>query len=236
MKVSRNFSVRVQYILDQWIPPRIRDSKWFMYLPMRLVLKDSARDFMDFKNSFFGMTPEKISDLYVRTGAVQELQGETDLNEACTEEILKAIKNRTVLEVGCGRGYLAKRLAKKNKVTACDIVIPEKLKSANDSVKYLEADIEALPFKDKSFDYVVTTHTLEHVQNLPKAVSELRRVAKKGLVIVVPKQRPYKYTFSLHSQFFPYRWSLENAFGTGPSVTIKELGDWYYFEDLTKRR
>lgn len=234
MRVSRNFSVHVQYILDQWIPPRIRDSKWFMYLPMRLVLKKSAADFMTFKNDFFRMTPAQISDLYVRTGDVQELQGETDLNEPCTEEILRTIKNQTVLEVGCGRGYLAKKLAKKNKVTACDIVISQKLKESDDSVTYLEANIEALPFKDKSFEYVVTTHTLEHVQNLPKAVSELRRIASKGLVIVVPKQRPYKYTFSLHTQFFPYKWSLESAFGSGKGVMIKDFGDWYYIERLAR--
>lgn len=236
MKVSRNFSVHVQYVLDQWVPPRIRDSKWFMYLPMRLVLKNSAEDFMTFKNTVFSMNKEQFSKLYERTGDVQELQGETDLNEACIKEILKAVKKRKVLEVGCGRGYLAKRLAEKNKVTACDIVIPEKLKKAKDSVKYLEANIEALPFKDNSFEYVVSTHTLEHVQNLPKSVSELRRVASKGLVIVVPKQRPYKYTFSLHTQFFPYKWSLENSFGTNKNTTIKDLGDWYYFENISKSR
>ena len=236
MKVSRNFSVHVQYILDQWVPPRIRDSKWFMYPPMRMVLGKSAGDFMTFKNSVFRMTPEQFSALYERTGDVQELQGETDLNQACIDEILKTINNRKVLEVGCGRGYLAKRLVKKNKVTACDIVIPEKLKRTKDGVKYMEANIEALPFKDNSFEYVVTTHTLEHVQNLPKAISELERVASKGLVIVVPKQRPYKYTFSLHTQFFPYKWSLENAFGTGKNTKIKDLGDWFYFKDMGRSR
>lgn len=53
MKVPRELSLVVQYILDQWVPPRIRDSKWFMYLLMRLVLKDATRDFMTFKDSVF---------------------------------------------------------------------------------------------------------------------------------------------------------------------------------------
>jgi ubiquinone/menaquinone biosynthesis C-methylase UbiE len=202
---------------------------------MRLVLKNSANDFMTFKESVFRMTPKQFGALYERTGDVQELQGETDLNEACVKQILKAVKNRKVLEVGCGRGYLAKLLSEKNKVTACDIVIPERLKESKEKVKYMEANIEALPFKDNSFEYVVCTHTLEHVQNLPKAFAELERVAAKGLVIVVPKQRPYKYTFSLHTQFFPYKWSLENAFGA-KNCTIKALdGDWYYFRNMGKR-
>lgn len=228
MRVSRNTSVKIQYILDQWIPPRLRDSRLFMYLPMKLVLKDAVHDFMHFKNDVFSMSEEAFSDLYRRTSHVQELQGETDLNIECTEEILKTLRNKKVLEVGCGRGYLARKLAVHNKVTGCDIVISPKLKSEKRGVKYVEANIQQLPFKDRSFDYVVSTHTLEHVQDLPGAVAELRRVAKQGVIIVVPKQRPYKYTFSLHTQFFPYQWSLESAFGKGKGVNIKYLGDWFY--------
>lgn len=234
MRVSRKFSIGVLYILDQWVPPRLRDSRWFMYLPVRLVLKDAATDFMDFKDTVFTMDPKQFSALYGRTAHVQELQGETDLNQACIDEILRAVKNAKVLEAGCGRGYLAKRLAKKNQVTACDIVLPAKLTKEKSTIRYVQAGIGSLPFKNGSFDYVVSTHTLEHVQNLPAALAELRRVAKKGLVIVVPKQRPYRYGFSLHTQFFPYRWSLENALGVyGRQYTIKNLdGDWFYHEKV----
>jgi ubiquinone/menaquinone biosynthesis C-methylase UbiE len=230
MKVPREFSVKVQYVLDQWVPPRIRDSKWFMYLPMKLVLKDTVDDFMTFKQKVFTMSASEFSGLYERTVHVQELQGETDLNQACTKEILKTIRNKTVLEVGCGRGYLAEKLAQKNKVTACDIVLSDKLKASKGSVSYIEANIESLPFKDDAFDYIVTTHTLEHVQRLSVAIAELRRVAKHGLVIVVPRQRPYKYTFSLHTQFFPYEWSLQAAFNSPKNAVIKYLGDWFYIE------
>jgi hypothetical protein len=48
MRVSRRTSVRIQYILDQSVPPRVRDSQLFMYLPMKLVLKDATHDFMHF--------------------------------------------------------------------------------------------------------------------------------------------------------------------------------------------
>jgi ubiquinone/menaquinone biosynthesis C-methylase UbiE len=232
MRVSRTTSVRIQYILDQWIPPRIRDSRLFMYLPMKVVLKDATHDFMHFKQSVFDMTSEEFVELYARTAHVQELQGETDLNQACTEEILRSLRGRRVLEVGCGRGHLARLLASTNSVTACDISIPARLKNDGTGVTYVAANIEALPFDDSSFDYVVTTHTLEHVQDLQKAMRELRRVAGEGLIIVVPKQRPYKYTFSLHTQFFPYEWSLRAALGPNKNVTIKYLGDWFYHQRL----
>lgn len=233
MRVPRNFSIAIQYVLDEWVPPRIRDTKWFMYLPMRFLMKDATQDFMTFKDWVFKKSEKEFGALYERTLHVQELQGETDLNELCLKEILKICKNKRVLEIGCGRGYLANKLSSKNEVTACDIVIASSLRKKYPEIKFIEGNIEKLPFKDKSFDTVLTTHTLEHVRNLDKAIAEIRRVAKKEIIIVVPRQRPYKYTFSLHTQFFPYTWSLEAAFGYKPGkTTIKKMGDWIYIDKL----
>ncbi|HSX16780.1 MAG TPA: class I SAM-dependent methyltransferase [Patescibacteria group bacterium] len=234
MKLSRNFSVKVLYVLDQWVPPIMRDSKWFMIVPLKLVLKHNARDFMTFKDWVFKSTDKEFGDLYERTALPQELQGETDLNEACLNEILKRVKGKRVLEVGCGRGLLADKLSAKNKVTGCDIVVSDTVRKNYPAVKFVAGNIENLPFKDKSFDVVVTTHTLEHVKDLPTAVKELRRIAKEELIIVVPKQRPYKYGFSLHTQFFPYEWSLQGAFGyIKGKTTIKNLdGDWFYRQKM----
>lgn len=233
MKVSRKFSVAVQFILDELVPPIIRDSKWFMHLPMRFVLKDAAHDFMNFKNEVFSYSPKQFGALYDRTGHVQELQGETDLNKECTDEILKTISGKKILEVGCGRGYLAGLIANAGyDITGCDIVISKKNIERYPSVKFVEGNIQKLAFKDNSFDTVISTHTLEHVQDLSGAISELRRVAKKELMIVVPRQRPYKYTFSLHTQFFPYEWSITNAFGFRKNAKIKKLGDWFYYEKM----
>ncbi len=205
-----------------------------MYLPMRLVLRGNTPDFMTFKNWVFKSTPKEFGALYERTASDAELQGETDLNDECLAAILRTVKNQKVLEVGCGRGLLADKLAAKNKVTGCDIVISPAVQKRFPAVKFVAGDIERLPFKDNSFDVVVTTHTVEHVKDLPLALAELRRVAKNELIIVVPRQRPYKYTFSLHTQFFPYEWSLQAAFGfVNGKTTIKNLGgDWFYRQKL----
>jgi ubiquinone/menaquinone biosynthesis C-methylase UbiE len=234
MKVSRNASIAVQYVLDQLVPPIIRDSKWFMYLPMKLVLKHNAHDFMTFKNWVFQSTDKEFGALYERTTSTNELQGETDVNDACLREILEVVQNRTVLEAGCGRGFLADKLAAKNKVTGADIVVDPATRKKYPEITFVEAPIEALPYKDNAFDVVITTHTIEHLKDVPAALRELRRVAKDEVIIVVPKQRPYKYTFSLHTQFFPYDWSLQAAFGFDPKTTvIKDLGgDWFYRQQL----
>jgi len=49
---------------------------------------------------------------------------------------------------------------------------------------FIVADVCALPFKDKAFDYAYTAHTLEHVDDIEAALKELTRVAKKGCIIV----------------------------------------------------
>lgn len=231
MKVSREFSITVQYVLDQWVPPILRDSRWFMLPAMKLLFKEKARDFMDFKDQAFEMSEEEFSDVYRRVADVNELQGETDLNKKCSEEILGLLAGKTVLEVGAGRGYLSNLMSETHEVTACDIVVPEKIKQKFPKITFVEANIEELPFEDASFDTVVCTHTLEHVQRLSQAIAELRRVTRERLIIVVPKQRPYKYGFSLHINFFPYGWSIIGQFGYRKGVVIRDLGDWLYVED-----
>jgi ubiquinone/menaquinone biosynthesis C-methylase UbiE len=92
-----------------------------------------------------------------------------------------------------------------------------------------------LPFAPCAFDTVICTHTLEHVQNLTAAIDELRRVTRRRLIIVVPRQRPYRYTFDLHLHFFPYKHSLLTHLTPVPDIAdrmVRDLdGDWYYQED-----
>lgn len=230
MRISRGLALTILNALDQWVPPRLRDSKWFMYVPMRLVLKHHVGDFMTFKQAVFQMSPGEFAELYRRTSTVGSLHGVTDLNQACIDAILSATKHDEVLDVGCGRGFLANLLSDVSNVTACDIVIGDDLPRQYPKVRFVEGSIESLPFGDDAFGTVVCTHTLEHVQDLPKAVAELRRVARRQLIVVVPKQRPYLYNFNLHTQFFPYAWSLRGALGHREGAVIKDLGDWYYEE------
>lgn len=233
MNIPRPFATAVQTFLDDYIPPIIRDARWFMYLPMKVLFRSNADLFLDFKAEAHSLSEKDFSKLYEVT-ATDDLQGETDLNKACADAILDSLVGKNVLEVGCGRGYLAARLADKLPTTACDIVVPKSLPKKYKNVTFVEANIEKLPFKDKSFDTVVTTHTLEHVLDLSKAIQELRRVTKKRLIIVVPRQRPYNHNFSLHINFFSHPWSFPALLGYRPNTTLKRLGDWFYIEDQTK--
>ncbi|GGB84864.1 class I SAM-dependent methyltransferase [Knoellia flava] len=229
MPVSRATSLRVRNVLDNWVPAGLRDNRLFMTPLLRLAVGEHARDFMTFKAKAFDMTPDEFADVYRRV-AGSEVQGETDLNAACTEAILREVTGRRVLEVGCGRGWLAARMAGvASEVTASDIVMGEATRQI-EGVTFEVASVEALPYDDDEFDVVVCTHTLEHVQDLPRALAELRRVARDALVVVVPRERPYRYSFNLHLHFFPYPWSWQAVAGVVAGARLEDLDDWFYVE------
>ena len=47
---------------------------------------------------------------------------------------------------------------------------------------FLVSDIDALPFRDNSFDFVFCAHVLEVVENPLKACAEIMRVGKRGFI------------------------------------------------------
>jgi len=51
---------------------------------------------------------------------------------------------------------------------------------------------EELPFEDESFDTVVCTDVLEHLEHPERVVAEMRRVLKEDgeLIVMVPSQSP----------------------------------------------
>ena len=100
-------------------------------------------------------------------------------------DLIDKKENEKVLEIGCSSGFLTKYLGK---VTAID-TSKEMLKiaySKNPSVKYIHTDMFKMPFKNKSFDKVVTMRVWNHLseKDLRKAIREAKRVLKtKGLLI-----------------------------------------------------
>lgn len=230
MKISRDAALFVHFLFDECLPPILRESKWFMTIPLRMLFKHHYKVYFNFKDRAFQMTEEEFCNTY-RTVSDTGVNRETDLNKASVSKIMEHVSGQKVLDVGCGRGFLAKLLAQKHQVTGLDIVVPERLRSQNPHIKWVESNVESMPFADKEFDTVVCTHTLEHVRNMYKAIHELRRVGKK-LIIVVPRQRPYKYTFDLHLNFFPYLHSLLSVMGqTGKPIICEDVdGDIFYVE------
>lgn len=101
-----------------------------------------------------------------------------------------AIGGRTVLDIGCGGGYLAEALAADGfEVTGLDPSansIEAARRHAAETglpIRYMVGRGESLPFMDRTFDIVCCCDVLEHVADVRQVLREAARALKPGGVL-----------------------------------------------------
>jgi ubiquinone/menaquinone biosynthesis C-methylase UbiE len=215
--------------MDECLPPIIRDSRWFMYPFFYVWFKGkNLKLYMDFKSLVYKMTPLEYANAYRELDS-RATDRPTDMNEPTIRTMLEKLDPTTtsLLDVGCGRGYLLSRVAQHNPkiaLTGCDVYDNVEIPGTS----YKQGVITNLPFADGAFDVVTATCILEHIVDLEKAVAELKRVARKQVIIVVPCQRYYYYTLDMHVHFFPIASDVEHMMNM-PSHTCEKIrGDWLF--------
>jgi hypothetical protein len=169
--INRKLTNAVRFVMDELIPPFIRDSRVFMYPFYQYWFKGkNISRIMEFESYFHTLSDSDIQAMYCSL-------------ECRTHD----------------RGT---------------------------------ANIENLPFADKHFGIVTCNHTLEHVIHLERAISELKRIARRQLVITVPCQKYYYYTLDLHIHFFPCKSMLINSMGVDNHTCVNLSGDLVYIARL----
>lgn len=92
---------------------------------------------------------------------------------------VKVLAPRAVLEVGCGTGEFAERLAADGvKVIAVDQSERMVELTRARGVDARVADVQRLPFPDDAFDVAVANFMLYHVTDIHRGLAELARVAR----------------------------------------------------------
>jgi SAM-dependent methyltransferase len=90
-----------------------------------------------------------------------------------------ARRNRSVqvLEFGSGRGYQIPYLKAIGDVVASDLWTSDEIKSMQD-VRFVQCSITDTGFDDGQFDVIFSNHVIEHLDNLPAAFLELKRIGR----------------------------------------------------------
>ncbi len=229
---SRENTNRVRWVIDRLLPPVIGDSRWLNLMLVRIMYGKGRFD-LDSKEKGPFLTDAEFRAAYEATSRGARTRRSSDTTAGQADFVLENLIGESALEVGCGGGLLAARMAATGRlVVACDIknVLEESVAAAlarrQVGLSVVLASVHRLPMADRSVDTVVTTHTLEHVRDLRACVAEIVRVARRRVVIVVPCQAYKRYTIDYHLHFFPTETSLKAALGLPDAVCRRVDRDW----------
>lgn len=201
--MNREVTSTVSLILDRFIPLVVRESRWFYKFILRFAVGGDVNAYLDFRDNVWKMSPEEIQAFYKSVHS--NIERPTDCNAKSIKRIMDNIDGKTVLEFGCGRGYLARKIIDKGfKYTGVDFDISGTTNDSSLSAgNFIEAtDLTELIEEGVKYDTVVCTHTLEHLLDIRKGVNELLELTNRQILIVVPLQLNLYYTPDLHTYFF----------------------------------
>ena len=164
---------------------------------------------------------------YAVVGTTLQIVGE----ELC--EALDIRAGQKVLDVAAGNGNISLAAARR----WCDVIatdyVPALLEKAYEraaaerlQIEFREADAEALPFKDRSFDVVVSTFGVMFTPDQEKAATELMRVCKPGGKIGLANWTPDGFIgqlFKTIGKYLPPPAGVKSPALWGTSARINEM-------------
>lgn len=108
------------------------------------------------------------------------------------KETVAPLENiNNVIDIGCGEGFVINCLGLPN-ITGIDISRNALIiaKEKNPDCNLCSGSIYDISFKENSFDLVIATEVLEHLEKPELALKEIRRITKNYCILSVPNE-PY---------------------------------------------
>ncbi len=138
-----------------------------------------------------------------------------------------------ILDLGCGDGYLFKKLVVEKKVRGIGIEIDEDaaISAIEKGLPIIQGDIDKglKQFADKSFDYAILNQTVQSTDKPDYVIEEMLRTSKNAIV-AFPNFGYWRVRFYLFfkgkmpkSRALPYEW-----YNT-PNIHLNTVNDFFEF-------
>ncbi len=144
----------------------------------------------DHSGSRDNLTHRKIEKLvaaqFERLAGTAMVVEDCDPHDFEASAVLRVVGDPTgqrILDVGCGKGRLAKFLANRGaSIVGVDLVYAFLLVARRNvgRASFVRGTATNLPFRDASFDAALCVEVLEHIPNLEAAIRELSRILVPG--------------------------------------------------------
>lgn len=109
--------------------------------------------------------------------------------------IISSLKFNNILEVGCGEGHLLNQLKCENKESPISMYgtdlsseIIKQAKNMYRSLSFFVSSVYDIPFKKNSFDLVVASEVLEHIEDPVKGIEAIKEISCKYCLFSVPRE------------------------------------------------
>jgi len=123
-----------------------------------------------------------------------------------------------VLDVGCGRGFIAHHLSA---MLGTRVIGIDMDATAEAAIDYRQFDGQHFPLADESVDAVLFAYVLHHTQDLGVVMNELRRVLRLGGLAVIYEDIPASWWDRLFCALHNLKW--RNRTG---ACTFRSESEW----------
>ena len=176
------------------LPSKIRNSKFIFRIAQSIFGLPSS--LFDFRENYDNSKYKNLSKLYKLNSnrSLERISKSTDINSfhlRIIKKIFKRTQPFSILDVGCGTGYLLDQLYLINnciKLSGIDFNVSSKNSSKINFFKgNILQSLKKIP--NNSFELVTCTHVIEHLPYPEETLSEIRRISANTLIIICPIEK-----------------------------------------------
>ena len=245
MNLKRDIICLTRIIIDS-LPKFIRNSR-VLFKIARLVFS-IPEDLYTFRRQYESGEIKDLTIFYSpdKNQSIKRISKKTDINSfhlRLIKRYFKSISPKSLLDVGCGTGFLLNKLNVLNPSTQLMGIDYNRPLIKDEKLLIIEGDIYKTlqRFLDNSFEFVICTHVIEHLIDPKRVINELRRVCSKILIIICPMEKKFVWGLNYHINFYSNKevfinflneTKYENSKGKYYKI-FSRLGDIMYVEHIS---